>query len=234
MSQQKILQRKINRRRFLGLTGIAITTGALACVGSGALLTGEVRPNPPLIMGSPELTFGDPAKADKILVAYATAAGSTGGVAEFVGRTLAEQGATVDVRSVQSIDSLDGYRAAVVGSAIHGGKWLPEADEFIQIHQDALRRFPVAFFLVGMMAASQSESNRNLVANFLEAERALVSPVAEGRFTGALSLENASFLERIGLRFFLAYCGVGFHWGDFRDPNAIRAWAESIHPQLIS
>jgi menaquinone-dependent protoporphyrinogen oxidase len=40
---------------------------------------------------------------DRILVAYASRAGSTAGVAEAVGRTLAQSGAQVDVRCMQDV-----------------------------------------------------------------------------------------------------------------------------------
>ena len=66
----------------------------------------------------------------KILVTYATQGGSTAGIAEAVGKTMAEAGAQVDVRPIQSVSDLRSYQAVVVGSAIHSGKWLPEATKF--------------------------------------------------------------------------------------------------------
>ena len=97
---------------------------------------------------------------NKILVAYATAAGSTGGVAEMIGKTLAETGLGVDVRPVQSVAHLDDYDAIVLGSAIHGGRWLPQAVEFLQANQNRLNQVPTAFFLVGLMANKKSEGDR--------------------------------------------------------------------------
>ncbi|MCC6168651.1 MAG: flavodoxin, partial [Caldilineaceae bacterium] len=72
---------------------------------------------------------------DKILVAYASRAGSTAGVAEAIGKTLAEGGAQVDVRPMQEVKDLTPYTAVVAGSAIQGGQWLPEAIQFIQTHR---------------------------------------------------------------------------------------------------
>ena len=167
----------------------------------------------------------------KILVAYASQAGSTGGVAEVIGQTLAEGGALVDVRPVQSVSSLDGYSAVVLGSAIHSGKWLPEAVDFLHANQARLRQLPTAFFLVCMMATKEDEANRNLVAGFLEAERALVRPVAEGRFAGALILKKYPFTTAIGLRIFLAYLKLS--GGDYRNWDAVRAWSASARPLLV-
>ena len=58
---------------------------------------------------------------DRILVTYASRAGSTRGVAEAIGKTLAESGAQVDVRRMQDVNDLAPYRAVVAGSAIQAG-----------------------------------------------------------------------------------------------------------------
>jgi menaquinone-dependent protoporphyrinogen oxidase len=224
---------KITRRRFLRLTGAAAGTCALSCAGLGLLLSQEDGSPHALTIGSPEITLGSSGMTNKILVAYATAAGSTGGVAELIGKTLAEANTCVDVQTVQSVTSLDDYDAVVLGSAIHGGKWLPEAVEFLQAHENHLNQVPTAFFLVGLMVNKQDEEGQKLVDQFLAAERALVQPVAEGRFVGAMFTKNSPKLEGVGMRFFIAYCGLGWRGGDFRDPAAIRTWAESLRPLLI-
>ncbi len=167
----------------------------------------------------------------KILVTYASQSGSTGGVAEAIGKTLAEGGAHVDVRPVQAVTSLDGYTAVVLGSAIHSGKWLPEAVSFLQANQARLRQLPTAFFLVCMMAAADTEMNRNVIDQWLVEEQALVRPVAVGRFAGALFPNKYFLTTAIGLRIFLAY--LKLPGGDYRRWEAIHAWAESTRPLLI-
>ena len=72
---------------------------------------------------------------DKILVTYATCTGWTVGVAEAIGKTLAEGGAEVDVLPMQEVKDLSPYRAVVAGSAIQNKQWLPEAMQFIREHQ---------------------------------------------------------------------------------------------------
>jgi len=76
--------------------------------------------------------------SDRILVAYASRGGSTAGVAEAIGQTLAAGGAEVDVRSMTEIDDVTAYQAVVAGSAIQAHQWLPEAMQFIQAHQAEL------------------------------------------------------------------------------------------------
>jgi menaquinone-dependent protoporphyrinogen oxidase len=193
----------------------------------------EAVPETGLPIGFPELTLGDNHSAKRILVAYASAAGSTGGVAETIGETLADNDVAVDVRRVQSVQTLDGYQAVVLGSAIHGGKWLPEAVEFLQANQPRLNRVPTAFFLVGLMVNRQSQSDQKLLGQFLAAERALVKPVTDGRFVGAMFVRDYPGFTGLGMRFFIAYCGLGPRGGDFRSPAAIRVWADSLRPLLI-
>jgi len=65
-----------------------------------------------------------------VLVAYASAHGSTRSVAENVGRSLSARH-QVTTRPVAEIIGLDSYDAIVLGSAVHDGAWLPEAREFV-------------------------------------------------------------------------------------------------------
>ncbi len=224
----------LTRRRFLAASGITLGACLLGCAGLGVLVSRDDQPPGSLTIGSPDIRRGDRSLPGRILVAYATAAGSTGGVAELIGRTLADTPSAVDVRPVQAVTQLDEYDAVVLGSAIHGGKWLPEAVEFLQSNRDRLNQVPTAFFLVGLMAAKNSQGDRDLVANYLAEQRELVQPVAEGRFVGALFTQDFPGFTGFGMRFFIAYCGLGFRGGDFRDPAAIRAWAEGVRPLMAA
>lgn len=168
---------------------------------------------------------------DRILVTYASEHGSTAGVAEALGKQLAAGGAAVDVRPVREVTDLKPYRAVVVGSAVHGGKWLPEAVEFVQANESALRRLPVASFLVSMMVAKDAAKYRDQMAGAFEPLRRVVSPVAEGLFGGAVRFKDYSFGSMLGMRIFLA-C-IGMPEGDHRDWGAIRSWADEVRPKLL-
>jgi menaquinone-dependent protoporphyrinogen oxidase len=168
---------------------------------------------------------------DRILVAYASEHGSTAGVAEALGKQLAAGGATVDVRAANEVTDLSPYRAVVVGSAVHGGKWLPEALSFVRANQSKLSQMPVAYFLVGMMIAKDAAKYHDMSAAAFEPARQLVSPAAEGLFGGAVQFRNYSLVKGLGMRTFLA-C-ISMPEGDYRDWSAIRAWADAIRPKLL-
>ena len=90
---------------------------------------------------------------DRILVTYAGRTGTTAGVAEVIGETLAAGGLAVDVRPMHDVTDLSPYRAVVAGSAINGAQWLPDALAWVRDHRPELIRRPFAAFLVCMTLA---------------------------------------------------------------------------------
>ncbi len=171
--------------------------------------------------------------SNKILITYASRTGTTAGVAEAIGQTLAESGASIEVRPMQEVNDLAPYRAVVAGSAIQGSQWLPEAMQFIQTHRATLAQKPCAVFLVCMtLSMPNAEKYRAFVADFLQPVRAVLKHVSEGLFAGALDISKVpSFGDR--LKFRLSVLFGAWKEGDHRDWNAIRAWAKSISPLLL-
>jgi len=167
----------------------------------------------------------------KILVTYASQGGSTAGVAAAIGQTLASTGAKVVVLPVKEVTNLDSYQAIVIGSAVHSGKWMPEALAFIQKHQNTLQRTPSAIFQVCLMLAANNEQYKTFIPDWLSPVRIQIRPVTEGSFAGALWPDQYSKLtEKLGLRIFLATFKLKA--GDYRDWNEIRKWSEEVSALL--
>ncbi len=219
--------KRISRRTFLKIAGLGLAGSAAACSGLAYLDTR--RPQEPVTF--PEASYGGDSPSGRILVAYASGAGSTGGVADAIGQALAQSGAPVDVRLMTNVQDLSPYRAVVAGSAVHGSAWLPEAMQFMQSYQATLAGMPFAAFMVCMTLTMKNETYREAIKSSLDPVRALVRPVSEGYFAGALDVMKLKpWPDRLILR---GICAVS-SWkeGDFRDWDAIRAWAEGLKPAL--
>jgi len=170
---------------------------------------------------------------NKILVTYASRAGSTAGVAEAIGQTLVGMGLLVDVVPMQAVKDLSPYRAVVAGSAIRGQKWLPEAMQFLCDHRSELSRKPFASFMV-CITLSMPNAGQYLegLKSWMGPVRALVQPVGEGYFAGALDFSKLPFSFNILAMHLVVLMGI-WKQGDHRDWQAIHAWAESLYPRLL-
>lgn len=168
----------------------------------------------------------------KILVAYASRTGATQEIAEAIGKTLTADGADVDVCSMTEVIDLSPYDAVVAGSAIRGSKWLPEAMEFMRLHQADLKKVPFAAFMVCItLAMKNGENYRENIRDWMSPVRSLVHPVSEGYFAGRLDFSKMPFsFDTLKMRFSVAI-GV-FPRDDRRDWAAIQKWAASLPPLL--
>jgi menaquinone-dependent protoporphyrinogen oxidase len=163
----------------------------------------------------------------KVLVAYASRAGSTGEVAEAIGEALCEGGAAVDVRLAKEVTDVGSYRAVVVGSAARMGQWLPEAVKFVNTHKEGLSQMPVAYFTVCLTMTDDTEENRREATTYTDPVHEIVQPLDVGLFAGALDY------RKLSLPFRLIMKGMKAEEGDFRDWGAIRAWATDVRPALL-
>ena len=167
----------------------------------------------------------------KVLVAYATFAGATAEVAEAVGQELAAgRSVEVQVRRAKEVAGLASYDAVVVGSAIRAGQVHPEALAFLEANAAALARVPVAYFVVCLTMKEPTEENRCTVAAYLDAVREkvpAVQPVEVGLFAGVMDPKKLPLVARLIMKAMKAPPG------DFRDWDAIRAWAQSLRAKLV-
>lgn len=158
----------------------------------------------------------------KVLVAYASKAGSTMEVAQALGEELTQRGYAVDVMPFKKVTNLDSYSAFVLGSAIRIGSWLPEAAKFVEQHQAELASKPTALFAVHLNNLGDDPASREARQAYLAPQRKLITPISEALFAGVGDLSKLSFLERMISK------AVKSPEGDFRDWTAIRGWGQSI------
>lgn len=162
----------------------------------------------------------------KVLVTYATRAGSTGEVAQAISERLGALGFDAEVRPVAAVNSLNGFRAVVLGSPIRYSTWLPEMLQFIESHSAVLAALPVVIFTTHMQALDDSDADRKTRATYSQAVRALVTPRDEVFFAGKVDPATLSFFERLMVKM------VKSPVGDKRDWSRIRSWADGVGARL--
>lgn len=170
-----------------------------------------------------------------VLVAYATCHGSTRGVAERLGSRLVVSGLDTDVRPVSDVEDVRAYAAAVLGSAVHGGKWLPEAVGFVGRWGPALRRRPIWLFSISTLGDEEAMFNpaiakrmramRKEPPELLELRR-ILAPIEHRNFAGAIGASDWPLTGR------LFFKSVGGRYGDHRNWAAIDAWGDRIAARL--
>lgn len=95
--------------------------------------------------------------SEAVLVAYATHAGSTQGVAEAVAGVLGENDFKVDLRKAKEVRSLDGYASVILGAPLYMFRWHADALGFLNRLHSSLVRVPVAVFALGPFHDDEKE-----------------------------------------------------------------------------
>ncbi len=188
----------------------------------------------------------------KILVAYASMAGSTAEVARVVGEELARGGSQVDVLPLDQVQSLEGYAGVVVGAPLILG-WHRDALRFLRKHRKDFEQIPLAVFAMALSLIKTGEMSLNGVPvtideklpkvpeqagklNFRERYARLsnyltpiltaihpVKPVSIGFFSGRLEYGR---LKVWAVLFVMLV--IRARAGDQRNWPAIRAWAAGL------
>jgi menaquinone-dependent protoporphyrinogen oxidase len=165
-----------------------------------------------------------------VLVAYASALGSTQEIAQHMAARMAVALGSVDCRSVEEVESLTGYEAVVVGSAIHHQSWLPPALIFFRRHATELTARPVWAFSVGMADALPKPFRKRGAALQQEHLAGVLSKDVPLRghviFSGVYNARQMPAALRVFFRL------TGGRFGDLRDWTAVDALADQITAQL--
>lgn len=115
----------------------------------------------------------------RILVAYATMAGSTVEVAQAVGEEIAKNDLQVDVLPLSEVKGLEAYDGVVVGGPMIMG-WHRAALGFLKKHREAWQRIPLAVFVMAMSLTQTGETRVGGVPVCVD-EKLPKPPEQEGR-----------------------------------------------------
>ena len=164
----------------------------------------------------------------QMLVAYATKYGATAEIAEKIGEVLREAGLQTDVMPADKVTDLTPFQAVVLGSAVYMGKWREEAAKFLEANEETLAERPVWFFSSG--ALGEGDPVELMQGwRFPEAQQEVanrIQPRDIAFFHGVLDTEKLSMPEKLIAK------GIKAPTGDFRDWEAITAWATAIAEEL--
>lgn len=159
----------------------------------------------------------------RILVAVASKHGSTREIAQALAEELHALGPAVDVREAGEVTALDGYDAAIVGSAVYMGNWLPGARQLIAREGARLATIPVWLFSSGPVGEDPHAGGElHALAGMLAKTGAREHVI----FAGKLDAQHLGLAERLIARL------VHTPTGDFRDWASVRDWARTIGAAL--
>jgi menaquinone-dependent protoporphyrinogen oxidase len=162
-----------------------------------------------------------------VLVGYATAAGSTRGVAERIAGGLRDAGLPVTCASLGPELHPDEFAAWVLGSAIHNMAWLPPATEFLT--RAAATPRPCWAFSVGGMSPSGALRHWLAGREVQRIQREFPAGLTvrdHQLFAGVISTQGVSWAGRVFWR------ALGGRPGDQRNWPAIDRWAAAVAAEL--
>jgi len=164
-----------------------------------------------------------------VLVAYATAHGSTKQVAEAIAMQLRSAGLDVTIRAAGDVTDVASYDAVVLGSAVHNQRWLTPASTLAAELREHPGR-PLWMFSVCTVGETSSFLGPRL-SRLVRRRRPLPEDVA---VPGARHRFFAGAIERshwnvLGRAFFAV---TGGRYGDHRDWADIGRWADTIATDL--
>jgi menaquinone-dependent protoporphyrinogen oxidase len=163
-----------------------------------------------------------------VLVAAASRHGATVEIAERIGAGLTERGLSVDVRTLADVRDVDRYEAVVLGSAIYLGQWLKEARAFVDLHASELAERPTWLFGSGSIVGNPpvADDPNAIRASLVEKLISTTHAREHKLFAGRLDSTKLGFVEKLPVKM------AHGREGDWRDWEAVDAWAAHIADQL--
>ncbi|HPI98755.1 MAG TPA: flavodoxin domain-containing protein, partial [Synergistales bacterium] len=180
-------------------------------------------------LGSPSLNEGSSGSwgnsKGRILVAYETRKGSTREVAETIASEIRSCGWDAVAMDIKTSPSPEEYDHVILGGPIYMGK-IKEVKAFAERHEEVLRTRLLGAFAVGMSFAVTDEEQQASGRKALDEAIAPLEPARLGYFAGRIDPAKLSLIEKGMVKM------VKSPIGDFRDWDAIQAWAREVIKDL--
>ncbi len=159
----------------------------------------------------------------RVLVGYGTRMGGTTAIAERIGEVLSEKGHDVTVVEAGKARNTDGYDAAIIGSGLYAGMWRGPAKRLVKTLARRHPDTPLWLFHSGPLGEDAADQPQEFPKWLRELESGL-DVRDKATFGGVLADDAKGFIASK-----MVQNGRG---GDFRDMEAVAAWAAGIAASL--
>ena len=164
----------------------------------------------------------------KILVAHASKYGATMEIARRIADRLSASGYDVTFEEARTVRGTEPYDAVVLGSALYMFRWRKDAKRFLSRYRKELSQKPCWLFSSGPTGPGDPV---DLLKGKIMNERMKIlvdqiNPREVTVFGGIIQTEKLNRFDRFVMKM------VKADTGDFRDWDAIDAWAAKIGKEL--
>jgi menaquinone-dependent protoporphyrinogen oxidase len=159
----------------------------------------------------------------KVLIAYATWAGSTAEIAEGIAKILRDPSLDVEVWPVHDVKSLAGFDAVILGTPIRMGRPHPDIKRFVRRFKKEILNLKVSFFVACLNMSEDNQQNRIQTEGYLTPLFKVapgIKPISLGLFAGVMDASK--------LKGFWKFVMNRTLQGDFRKWEKIDAWAKAL------
>lgn len=197
----------------------------------------------------------------KVLITYASRAGSTAEIAGILADELIGTGLSVEVSPIDKVNDLQDYHAVLIGSPILKGAPLPEVCEFVKAYEMDLKDKKLAYFLVCLALSSFTDKELQVDEPYLDPSLPMLKasstemkfmdkdhemskylkplltsapqlkPTSTAFFAGNLDYKKLDFRSRMTMRLMSLFIKE-IKEGDFINRSALKAWARDLAANL--
>ncbi len=159
----------------------------------------------------------------KVLITASSRHGATAEIAEAIAKEVRRGGFEVELKPPGDVETLEGYDAVIIGSAVYMTQWTESARALISRFSNDLRELPVWAFSCGLagVPSGDVQDPRRVGPALLQ-----LNAIDHQTFKGRLEFTNLNLRERS-----IARLGSAPE-GDYREWDKIRAWANQIVQDL--